>query len=355
MKRIAFHDRERETDEIMKILDAEPSLITFIYGPINSGKTTLVSHLIKELPEDYAPFYVNLRGRFITEYEDFLNVLFEIDEGGGVDNVAEYAKSILKDLGAVSGIPIPMNLFERIFEKKDKSKDMFRYIEQFFVEISKKRTPILIIDELQVIGDLKVDDLLIYKLFNFFVRLTKELHLAHVFVMTSDSLFLEQVYTEAMLQGRSRYLLVDDFDEDRTMEFLENYGFNKEERELAWHYCGGKPICLVELINAEEKEEKVGELIGIRTGQIEGLIEDAREFGYKIHYGEERIVLNDEHILRSLEKFRENDHIKASELSKSVKLGLIKANILFLDPVKQIIKSQSRLDLLAIREVIKNV
>ena len=95
-------------------------------------------------------------------------------------------------------------------------------------------------------------------------------------------------------------------------------------------------------------------MLGMRIGQIEGLIEDAREFGYKISYGEERIVLDDAHILKSLEEFRDRDYLKASELSKSVKLGLIKANILFLDPVKQIIKPQSKLDLLAIREVIKN-
>ena len=67
MKRIAFHNREKETKEIMDILDSEPSLITFVYGPINSGKTTMISHLIEELPEEYAPFYVNLRGRFIAD------------------------------------------------------------------------------------------------------------------------------------------------------------------------------------------------------------------------------------------------------------------------------------------------
>ena len=339
----------------MDILDAEPSLITFVYGPINSGKTTMISHLIKELPEDYAPFYVNLRGRFIADYEDFLNVLFEIDEEEGGGNVAEYVKSALEDLGAVSGIPIPINLFERIFEKKDKSKDMFKYIEQFFVEVSKTRTPILIIDELQVIGDLKIDGLLIYKLFNFFIRLTKELHLCHVFAVSSDSLFIEQVYSDAMLQGRSRHLLVDDFDKDTTMSFLENYGFTNVEKELAWGYCGGKPIYLVELMNTgEDWKKKAEEMLGMRIGAIEGLIEDAREFGYKVSYGEERIVLNEEHILKSLEKFKDRDYIKASEFSKSVKLGLIKANILFLDSVKQIIKPQSRLDLLAIREVIKN-
>lgn len=357
MKRIPFHNRERELKEVMKILEAEPSLITFVYGPINSGKTTMISHLIEQLSEDYAPFYVNLRGRFIADYEDFLKVLFEIDERGMFDNVTEYARSILKDLGAVSGIPIPIpiNLFEQIFEKKDKSKDMFKYIERFLLEISKKRTPILIIDELQVVGDIKINGLLMYKLFNFFIRLTKELHLCHIFAISSDSLFIEQVYSEAMLQGRSRHLLVDDFDEDITMNFLNEYGFTGAEKEVAWEYCGGKPICLVELVNTEEKrKEKADEMLGIRIGQIEGLIEDAREFGYKISYGEEKIVLNDEHILISLEKFIDRDHLKASELSKSVKLGLIKANILFLDPVKQIIKPQSRLDLLAIREVMKD-
>ncbi|MGP8322051.1 MAG: ATP-binding protein [Methanosarcinaceae archaeon] len=353
MKRIPFHNREREIKEVMKILEVEPSLITFIYGPINSGKTTMVSHLIEQLPEDYAPFYINLRGRFITDYEDFLNVLFEIDEGEEVDNVTGYAKSILKDLGTVRGIPIPINLFEQIFEKKDKSKDVFKYIEQFLIEISNKRVPVLIIDELQVIGDLKINGLLMYKLFNFFIRLTKELHLCHIFAVSSDSLFIEQVYSEAMLQGRSRHLLVDDFDEEITMNFLDEHGFTDMEKKVAWEYCGGKPICLVELVNTgENRQSKAEEMLGIRIGQIEGLIEDAREFGYKITYGEDRIVLNEEHILKSLEEFRDRDHLKASELSKSVKLGLIKENILFLDPIKQIIKPQSRLNLLAIRKVI---
>ena len=355
MKRIEFHDRKKEIKEIMNILDTEPSLITFIYGPINSGKTTMISHLIEQLPEDHAPFYINLRGRFITDYEDFLNVLFEIDEKGVVDNVTEYARSILKDMGTVSGIPIPVNLFEQIFEKKDKSKDMFKYMEQFFVELSKKRTPVLIIDELQVVGDIKIDGFLMYKLFNFFIRLTKELHLCHVFAVSSDSLFIEQVYSEAMLQGRSRHLLVDDFNKEITMDFLDEYGFTDVEKELAWNYCGGKPIYLVELVNSgENRKKKAEEMLGMRIGQIEGLIEDAREFGYRISYGDEKIILNEEHILKNLKEFRDRDYLRASELSKSVKLGLIKANILFLDSVKQIIKPQSQLDLLAIQEVMKN-
>ena len=353
MKRIAFHDRERETKEIMNILDTEPSLITFIYGPINSGKTTMISYLIEQLPEDYAPFYINLRGRFITDYEDFLNVLFEIDEKGVVDNVTEYARSILKDMGTVGGIPIPVNLFEQIFEKKDKSKDMFKYIEQFFIEISKNRVPVLIIDELQVIGDLKIDGLLIYKLFNFFIRLTKELHLCHIFAVSSDSLFIEQVYSEAMLQGRSRHLLVDDFNEVDTMDFLNKHNFSDNEKNIAWNYCGGKPVCLVELVNYKNREEKSKEMLVLRTGEINQRIKVLKIVKKKIFFEGEEVELQYKNIIKILDRFSD-DGSYAYEMITPEITYLVKENILFVDSVRGIIKPQSRMNLLAIREVLKD-
>ena len=354
MRRIEFHNREMETKEIMDILDAEPSLITFVYGPINSGKTTAISHLIKELPEDYAPFYVNLRGRFITDYEDFLNVLFEIDEGDVAGNVTEYTKSILKDLGAVSGIPIPISLFEQIFEKKDKSKDMFKYIERFFVEISKKRTPILIIDELQVIGDLKVDDFLIYKLFNFFIRLTKELHLAHVFAITSDSLFIERVYSEAILEGRCRYLLVDDFDCETTAAFLGGHGFTDDEKSAAWEYCGGKPVYLLELIRADDRGREIGRLLRMRAGELKTFLKTLKELGDKITVKGERYDISYEKIVCVLKMFLDEEEIDMWSIDEISKHYLVTNNILFLDPDRGIIKPQSRLNLLAVREVVRN-
>ena len=351
MRRIEFYDREKETKEIMDILNAEPSLITFVYGPINSGKTTTVSHLIKELPEDYAPFYVNLRGRFITDYEDFLNILFEIDERGGVDNVTEYAKSTLKDLRAVSGIPIPINLFEQIFEKKDKSKDMFKYIEQFFAEISKKRIPVLIIDELQVIGDIKINELLMYKLFNFFIRLTKELHLCHIFAVSSDSLFIEQVYSEAMLSGRCRYLLVDDFDKDTTMGFLENYGFSEKEKELAWNYCGGKPVYLVELTRVEDVEKMVAKMLKVKMSQISELLNSLLAYGEEIEFrGELHEVVYD-NLVEELSKLKENVNHAYGYITPEISY-LVRNNIIFVDPSENMMRAQSRLDLLAVREVI---
>jgi AAA+ ATPase superfamily predicted ATPase len=52
MKRIEFHDREREIGQIKNILEREPALITFIYGPINSGKTELINYLVKQQPQN---------------------------------------------------------------------------------------------------------------------------------------------------------------------------------------------------------------------------------------------------------------------------------------------------------------
>jgi len=63
MKRIEFHDRGEEIKEIKAILGREPSLITFVYGPINSGKTELMSYVVQQLPRDYAIFHINLRGK----------------------------------------------------------------------------------------------------------------------------------------------------------------------------------------------------------------------------------------------------------------------------------------------------
>jgi len=233
MKRIPFHNRERELKEVMKILEVEPSLITFVYGPINSGKTTMVSHLIEQLPEEYVVFYINLRGRFISDYRDFIRVLFKIETEKKYKEILKTISEISAETLKFKGIPVAESVMNALFNDKS-YEDVFEFLEDYLTTIAKNKTPVLIIDELQVVGDLKIDGLLMYKLFNFFIRLTKELHLCHVFAVSSDSLFIENVYNEAMLQGRCKYILVDDFDHETTMDFLEDYKFSKKEKEVVW-------------------------------------------------------------------------------------------------------------------------
>ncbi len=356
MKRIEFHDRESETKEIRNILDAEPSLITFIYGPINSGKTALVTHLIEELSDDYVVFYINLRTKFLASYDDFIESLFEMEME--TDKTVKKGKETLAELISsatnITGIPITKEFINYVF-KDNKPKNAFSYMLKLFEEVKKSdKQPVLILDELQKIGDAKVNGSLIYELFNFFIDLTKELHLCHVFAATSDSIFLERVYSEAMLKGRCRYLLVDDFDYEATAAFLKGYGFTDEDTRVAWEYCGGKPVCLVELINCENREEKAKEMFTFRIGELETRLKLVKELGDEIMIGSKRCDVHYEKLVSALKMFVKREKIGMNEVDEVSKRYLVKENILFVDPLTTMIAPQSRLDLLAIREVVGN-
>ena len=359
MKRIAFHDRVREMKEIRDILNIEPSLITFVYGPINSGKTVLVDHLIKQLPEEYVVFYVNLRGKFISDYDDFVRALFKLER-----EKKKY-KDILRTISEVSlkslkftGIPITEDILDLFFREKT-YEDVFEFIEDYFTEIAENKVPVLIVDELQKIGDVRINTHLIYELFNLFIRLTKELHLCHVFAVTSDSLFIERVYNEAMLKGRCDYLLVDDFDHERTMDFLNVHGFTEHEKEIAWQGVGGKPVSLVKLTNAKVSEKKIEDVIGsmfmLRTGEIETRLKLVKELGDEMMIGDKRCNVHYEKLASALKMFTVHDEVGMDEMDEVSKRYLVKENILFVDPLTKMIKPQSQLDLLAIREVMKDV
>jgi len=356
MRNIEFHDREKETKEIRAILDSRPTLITFIYGPINSGKTELINHVIEELPGEYVVFYINLRTKFLASYDDFIESLFEMEmetEGASrkrKETLAELVSSVTK----VAGIPINKEFLDYVF-KDNKPKNAFSYIIKLFLEVrAAGKQPVLVLDELQKIGDVKVNGFLIYELFNFFVDLTKEKHLAHVFVATSDSLFLEHVYNEAMLQGRCRYLLVDDFDDATTAAFLREYGFTEEEKALAWEYCGGKPVCLMELIRIDEKEGFAKKMLTTRVNQLKDLLDYLDYTKPRVTIGANGYLVEKEDVVNILRRFVDAERIDDEGLNRPAKHCLSKDNILLLDPESGIIEPQSRLNLLAIREVIVN-
>ncbi len=232
---IVFHDREKEIEEIMRILKSRPDLITFIYGPINSGKSSLMDEVIRRLPEDFVTFFVDLRAHVVTNVEEFYDALFSYEVGlkREITKFSDVISSLVSSAVRVySGFPLPENLVGKVL-RKDKPKNAFTYIFNILQELkSKGKTPVVILDELQVIGDLKINGLLIYELFNFFVTITKRHHLAHVFATTSDSLFIENIYAKAMLHGRCDYLLVDDFDYDTTTTIpLKNFYKNTDSAE----------------------------------------------------------------------------------------------------------------------------
>jgi len=356
MRNIEFHDRIEETKEIRAILDSRPTLITFIYGPINSGKTELITHTIEELPDEYVVFYINLRTKFLASYDDFIESLFEMEmeyEGAlkkGKETLAELVSSVTK----VAGIPITTEFLDYVF-KDNKPKNAFSYIIKLFEEVKASgKQPVLILDELQKIGDVKVNGFLIYELFNFFIDLTKEKHLAQVFVVTSDSLFIEQIYNEAMLQGRCRHLLVDDFDEATTAAFLEGHGFTDDEKAAAWNCCGGKPVYLVELTRVDDVEGMVAKMLKIRTSQVGELLNSLEAYGVEIEFRGGLHEIAYDKVVEELSKLKENADCEYGYITPEINY-LVRNNIIFVDPLTMVMKPQSRLDLLALREVIADV
>ena len=338
-----FHNRERELKRLMKIAEFEPHTIYFIFGPINSGKTALIQEFIRRLPKEFIVFYINLREVYISKADDFLKILFEVREKRKdlKSLVRDVVNAVPKEVATPVGkIPIPKRLFKEFFGMKE-YENVFLYLREFMDDIAKSKKPIFILDELQVIKDVKVDGKLIYMLFNLFVRLTKELHLCHVFCLTSDSLFVEYIYNEAMLQGRADYMLVDDFDFETTANFLKKFGFSNEEIELVWKYFGGKPVYLIKSVeNRDNLAEFCETMLEIRFGQILDSLYELKKRDYDLF----KSVLD---LFRKVEEYG----IKYRELSDAVR-WCVDRNILFVNPIKRTIKPQSKLDLLDIKRIL---
>ncbi len=344
-----FVDREKELREIKELLSGRPNLVYFVYGPINSGKTALLTKVFEELGEDYIVFYFNFRGIYIRSIEDLLQVLFEIKVGEYKTEIKEIVKEILK-IGAkkfkkIKGIPIPESIFDRIFSGK-KLENIFRYLESVFEEIREQRkTPIFVLDEMQVIKEL-INDAgrpIIHELFNFMVRLTKETHLCHCLCATSDCLFIEDVYTNARLEGRSRYILVDDLDKETAFRVYEEFGF--EEKELVWKYIRGKlgdMVILYEWKKQGYKEEKgLREMLKNEIGKlrmIEGDIYEKYE--------------DAEGLWEYLKEFKDGwERYAEIRKDKRYLFFWIDRNVLFYNPVEGTVRPQSRLIQRAIREL----
>ncbi|KAF5417041.1 MAG: putative ATP-binding protein [Candidatus Methanophagaceae archaeon] len=139
MRKIEFHNREKELKEVRNLLDAEPSLITFIYGPINSGKTALINHLIEQLPEDYVVFYINLRTKILASYDDFIESLFEMELTTDLTSRKrrETLKELISSVTRVTGIPITREFMDYVFQD-NKPKNAFSYMIKLFHRLNER-------------------------------------------------------------------------------------------------------------------------------------------------------------------------------------------------------------------------
>ena len=362
-----FFDREKEIHKILSIIEGEPNIIYFIYGSINSGKTALIRHIIEnKLTDDYKVFYINFRTYLISEKREFIEAIFTTKKDDFFEKIkdkSEVLNLITKGAKILTGIPIPEVEFDKLFEEK--INDAFQYLNSLLLEVKKSgKKPVLIFDELQMIKDVVLNGqkYLLKELFQFLVSLTKEQHLCHVFCLSSDSLFIEYVYNIGELEGRTKYLLVDDFDKEtalKFMDFLSEEILNKKlpnnEKELIYSYVGGKPLYIYNVID-EVRYRKLNDILNLmlkeETQKLKYFLKELNYIKPKVELKDEIIEIKKDDIINALKLFKDNYEISDNNISEPVYIYLVKENILFLNPIEGTLKPQSFLVWNAIKKLL---
>ena len=114
----------------------------------------------------------------------------------------------------------------------------------------KGKRPVIIIDELQALDEIYFNGgrELLNEIFNFFVAMTKESHLCHVIIASSDGYFIDRVYQDSKLKKTSRLMEVDYISYEDVMDWLNNLNtfskidrfiLNDQQKQAIWDFFGG--------------------------------------------------------------------------------------------------------------------
>ncbi|AIJ04949.1 ATPase [Methanocaldococcus bathoardescens] len=334
-----FYNREKELHYLKTYVQLEPNSILFVYGPKSSGKTTVMLKVIEELSKgnDLVFFYYDLRRHATPTKEEFLKIFFEKSDKKYVLNRFEVNLKIWK-FGVEEKFNFDESSLNDVFDK------IYEGIEAV-VRDGKK--PVLIIDELQKLKNIYFNGgkSLLNELFNLFVHLTKVRHLCHVICLTSDTLFIEEIYRNSTLENASKYYLIDWLRKGTIRNILKEEGFSEKEINHCLDYLS-LPYEIADLIENKKLgisvEETIKQWINIEADKIKYLIKSNRE--------------RKKNLLKVLSKFK--DKIKVDieefedEIFDDVKF-LIENEILFYDVINGIIKPTSVKKWFAIKNVFK--
>ena len=239
-----FINRQRELQFLHQWISEQPGNLLFIYGPKSSGKTTLLTQFIKHnlANDDYDIKHFNLRELLITSYKDFIRSFFRIDY--------DRAKGDVKEIRSYS-LPFFRLSVEVLKGVESTDLDALAVMK---MEIRKSadsgRQPVIIIDELQALEGIYTNGQreLLKELFNFFVAISKESHLCHVIIASSDGYFVERIYNDSKLKKTSKFLCVDYLSKDdvyywlgdlRKHSNIDDYTLSNKQIEIIWNTMGG--------------------------------------------------------------------------------------------------------------------
>jgi len=286
-KKAEFINRLSDLKSLNDWINKDPEHILFIYGPKSSGKTTLLHkfieiHLTNKL---FDIKHFNLREMLIANYSDFIQSFFEID----------YSKTTSSDIKQKKEYNLKLFKLSKEIKQslENKTLDPFVFMKKELLKIYKKgKQPVIIIDELQALEDIYINGQrdLLKELFNFFVALTKESHLCHVIIASSDGYFMNRIYNDSKLTKTSDFFEINYLPQQDVQYWLTHlekesgitaFKLTDEQIEIIWKYLGGSMFEISNVlgklisqaknkrVDIETIKKEIDRLITINQGKFE--------------------------------------------------------------------------------------
>ncbi len=335
-----FIDREEEIEFFVEWFSEVPQRILFVYGPKSSGKTTVIEYVIEKrlltekegwLRSKYWVKYLNLREALVASYGSFLDTFFIEIKGEESEKEGKIGINL---------IGLKAEVLQRI---KNKQENLFKvFIREIKGIVDSGKRPVLIIDEIQKLRDIYISNghrekEFLKEFLNFCVRLTKETHLCHVVILTSNTVFIERLYNDAKLKETSKFRKIDHLSKDKVEAWLKIEGFKKEDIELVWEFLGGNIGRILEVIGIYKKGK-----------DLKKFLEEQRWLAYSeiVDYLTEFEEEEKEIFIKIVEKIVKDGFYSLEKVSRKEKRLLQKwaeKEILFYDPLELKVTGNSRI------------
>jgi hypothetical protein len=167
--------------------------------------------------------------------------------------------------------------------------------------------------------------------------MTKESHLAHIIIASSDGYFLDTVYTDSRLKKTSKFYKVDYLPKEAVMDWLLNlekyskikdYKLSPEDTEKIWDTVGGS-MWEIEDILSDIFDKSIDDVLTLYKKKIKGIIAYYSEADEKKEKILGLFLKQDQATLRDFV----NQGLGKDEANELLR-DMVKNNILYFDPTE---------------------
>jgi len=191
---------------------------------------------------------------------------------------------------------------------------------------------------------------LLNEFLNFCVALTKETHLSHVVILTSNTTFLNQIYNNSKLKKTSEFKLIDHLEYETIKEWLKTKEFNEEDIDLVYEYLGGCAVDIKKLLEKYKYFNSIKEYLG---KEVKYARSEIAEIMKRKMNDKQREIFKD--IIRVIvgNGFYESKEDEKREYLEVIDL-MSEKEIFFYDPLGQIVRANSKIYIKAYEKILSN-